>query len=87
MNMKHALRVLAVAVVVIGLGVWIALGAGLGWTKTSKAVMETDPVTGLVYPVYTTGFYPGADFLAGILALGGVFFAASFLARSRPNGN
>ena len=85
--MRRILRVLAVVVVVIGFGIWLALGAGLGWSKTSKTIMKTDPVTELAYPVYKSGFYPGADFLAAVAALGVVFFAASFLAGSQRNTN
>jgi hypothetical protein len=43
---------------------WTAAGMNPGWTKTSVSTMETDPITGIKYPVWKKQFVPGVDLLA-----------------------
>ena len=81
--MKKALRLLALVVALGAAITWVVTGANRGWTKTSLVTQKTDPVTGIEYPVSTSKFLPGVDFLgaAGIatVALAGT----SFLFRSK----
>lgn len=62
------------ALVTLGtVGWWAAAGAHLGWTKSYVTVEQTDPVTGIVYPVRVERLVPGVDILvAGVAA--GTFF-------------
>jgi hypothetical protein len=79
--MKRALRILALLVVLAGVGLWTLCGQNHGWTKTSKAVEQVDPVTEIRYPKEEKGFYPGVDFLVLATLAGAGLFAGSFLLR------
>ena len=85
--MKKTLRILALLVALAALITWAVTGANRGWTKTSLVTNQTDPVTGIVYPVSTSKFLPGVDFLgaAAIVAVGLAGF--SFLFRSKKSIN
>lgn len=74
---------LALLIVLFGVGLWVGKGVNVGWTKTSIAIMQTDPVTEIRYPTYKSGFYPGIDFLAMCLLLGGGLYGASFAVRRK----
>lgn len=81
--MRTALRLTALAVVVVGLAFWFFGGPNLGWTKTRVAVTRQDPVTEMEYIEWQRNFVPGVDFLAGCAGAAGVLFAASWLAKGR----
>ena len=81
--MKRALQMAAVVFAVAGVGLWLALGADRGWTKTSVAIERIDPVTDLHYPEYKKGFFPGVDFLAVSLAVSVALFGSSWLMRNK----
>jgi hypothetical protein len=58
---------------------WAFAGMNTGWTKTSVSTMETDPITGIEYPVWNKQFIPGVDLLAA-----GTGCAAALLGLSFP---
>jgi hypothetical protein len=83
--MKKALRILALAVVLVAVAIWAATGANRGWTKTSVPVKTLDEVTGIEGITYQKKFLPGVDFL-GAAGVGAIFLAgASFLFRNKNN--
>jgi len=75
---RRFLRIMSVALAVLSLLVWIALGANRGWTKTSVTTWVKDQVTGLDGPVIKERFVPGLDLLGaaglGALLLCGISF-------------
>jgi hypothetical protein len=77
--MPAFLRIAALILFLALLGWWIAAGMNPGWTKTSVATMETDPVTGIEYPVWKKQFVPGVDLLAAGTGCAAAFVALSFL--------
>lgn len=77
--MKNVLLLLAALCAVAVLGVWFALGAHTGWTKTSVAIQKVDPVTEISYAEYENRFVPGVDFLAAGLIGSGLLGAAGLL--------
>ena len=77
--MPAFLRILALILWITLLVWWAAAGMNLGWTKTSVSTMETDPVTGIKYPVWKKQFVPGVDLLgAGTICAAGLI-GISFL--------
>lgn len=62
------LRTAALLLLVGIVGVWIALGAHTGWTRTLDPITKIDPVTEIEYTEYEKRFVPGIDFLGGGLA-------------------
>lgn len=82
--MKRTLQILALLVLLITVGAWLATGANRGWTKTSVAVKTLDPVTGIDGISYQKKFLPGVDLLGagvlGAIVLGG----ASLFFRNKP---
>lgn len=78
--MKVAIRALALIILIATLGSWAALGANLGWTKTSTQEMLVDPVTEIEYPgPIKEAFLPGVEFLALGIGAAIVLFGVSFL--------
>lgn len=77
--MPAFLRIAALVLFLALLGWWAAAGMNPGWTKTSVATMETDPVTGIEYPVWKKQFVPGVDFLGAGLAGSVLVFSTGFL--------
>jgi hypothetical protein len=81
--MKKALRILALAVVLVAVLTWAVTGANRGWTKTSVPVKTLDEVTGIEGITYQKKFLPGVDFLgaafggAALLAGASLFFRKS----------
>ncbi len=77
--MRKTIRLLALAVAVAGIAVWLLTGAHRGWTKTSIEQRTRDEVTGLEAVSYEKGFVAGLDFLGAVLlgsvALVGVSWA------------
>lgn len=83
--MKRTLQILAATIAIGSLGVWAALGANRGWTKTSRVVKTLDEVTGIEGIIYEKQFQPGVDFLgAGLLGAGFLAGASIFF---RPKNN
>ena len=76
---KTILRICAVIAALGSLGLWLAMGANRGWTKTSVPVKRTDEITGISVDEYQKRFVPGVELLGAAL-MGAVFLAgASFL--------
>lgn len=61
MKPSFVLRVLAAALAVGGVGVWLATGAHRGWTRTSEVEMRRDEITGIDYPVRREKFTAGIE--------------------------
>lgn len=57
----RALRISAVAVLLVGLGLWIRSGARLGWTQTSVVTLQHDEITGIDFPVRRDAFVAGVE--------------------------
>jgi hypothetical protein len=77
--MPATLRIAALVLFLALLGWWTAAGMNPGWTKTSVATMETDPVTEIEYPVWKKQFVPGVDLLAAGTGCAAALVALSFL--------
>ena len=58
---SFVLRVLAAALAVGGVGVWLATGAHRGWTRTSEVEIRRDEITGINYPVRREKFTAGIE--------------------------
>ena len=65
-------------IALVVLAFWFFGGPNLGFTKTSVAHIEKDPVTEIETPRYEKRFVPGVDFLAAGLGLA-VVLAGSFI--------
>lgn len=65
------------------LGVWLATGRHLGWTKTEVTRIERDEITGLDYPIREDKLVAGIDMLGLGLGLAGSFALASRALRPR----
>ena len=76
------LRILAAALAVGGVGVWLATGAHRGWTRTSEVEMRRDEITGIDYPVRREKFTAGIEI--PFVALGGAALLAVGAALLRP---
>ena len=77
--MKTLLRAVALLIAVGVVGFWLYAGASRGWTKTSVAHKEKDPVTEIEVDRYEKKFVPGVDFLAGGLLVAALAGGSSFL--------
>lgn len=77
--MPAFLRLAALVLWLALIGWWAAAGMNPGWTKTSVSTMETDPVTGIEYPVWKKQFVPGVDLLAAGTGCAAALVALSFL--------
>jgi len=82
--MRRALQIVALVVALSALAFWAARGANRGWTITDKKVTTLDEVTGLEGITYEKGFWPGVDFLGGVLLGAGALAGASLLIRNKP---
>ncbi len=83
--MRTALRLSAVAVLLVGTVFWLFGGPNLGWTKTSVPVVLKDAVTDMEYTEWQENFVPGVDFLAACAVVSAILGAAGWLApRRRP---
>ncbi|HEY9250033.1 MAG TPA: hypothetical protein VIO38_12915 [Rariglobus sp.] len=71
-RLSLVLRLTAAAALLAVLGLWAATGARLGWTQTSKVVVQHDEITGIDFPVREKTFVAGVE----VLALGTGFAAA-----------
>jgi hypothetical protein len=81
--MKKSLRILASALPVAAIAVWLATGINRGWTKTAVPIKKLDEVTGIEGIEYQSRFVPGVDFLAAAVLGSGTLLAASFLFRPK----
>jgi hypothetical protein len=79
--MRTTLRVAALLLALVIIAFWFFGGANHGWTKTSVAHKQKDPVTELEVDVYESRFVPGIDFLGGGLAVVALVAGSSFLFR------
>ena len=77
--MKRSLRWFAGSLALVSVAAWLALGANLGWTKTSVMVRTLDPVTGLESADYRPKFLPGIELLVVALAGAGGLASVPFL--------
>lgn len=82
-RLSLALRLAAAAAFLAVLGVWTATGAHLGWTQTSKIVVQRDDITGIDFPVREKTFVAGIEVLAGGAGLAAALAAASVFTRRR----
>jgi hypothetical protein len=83
--MRTTLRWLAAGLAFCSLAFWFFGGPNLGWTKTSVALPQKDPVTEQEYVVWEKRFLPGVDFLAAAWAVAAIAFGASFLIPKQPS--
>ena len=81
--MKSALRLLALAILLVAIGYWLATGANRGWTKTSVPVKTVDDVTGIEGVTYQKKFIPGVEFLAVAAAASVLCAGLSLLFRTK----
>ena len=79
-RLSGILRWSALAVMALGLTVWVAAGARVGWTQTSIVTMQHDQLTGIDYPVRAAAFRPGVEIpllaTATAAMLGGIAWVA-----------
>jgi hypothetical protein len=85
--MRTILRLVALAIALGGLVLWLFGGPNLGWTKTSIDRIEKDPVTGLEGHFPEDRLLLGVDFLGGCLLVAGLLAGTSFLFRKREAGS
>ena len=71
------LRLLALAVLLTGLGWWLADGARLGWTRTSVEVMHRDEITEIEYPVSRDALVADVEFPVAGVAIAAALFGLS----------
>ena len=84
LNLANSLRGAALALLVGGMGVWLATGAHLGFTQTSVVTMKRDEITGIDYPERRPGFVAGIEFPLGT-AGAAIVLALLSLAADRRN--
>jgi hypothetical protein len=85
--MPTYLRITALVLWLGLLGWWAVAGMNPGWTKTSVSTMETDPITGIEYPVWKKQFVPGVDLVAAGTGCAAALVALSFLPLRKRNPN
>jgi len=76
---KSILQSLSATILISAAITWFALGANVGWTKTSKPVKSVDEVTGIEGIAYAKTFVPGMDFLIGAVLLRGLLFGVRLM--------
>ncbi|MCE2861790.1 MAG: hypothetical protein RIR76_3291 [Verrucomicrobiota bacterium] len=82
--LPFVLRVVATALAVGGVGVWLATGAHRGWTRTSEVEMRRDEITGIDFPVRRDKFTAGVEI--PLAALGGAALLTVAAVVLRPRG-
>ena len=82
--MRTLLRAVAAVIAVGVVGFWCFAGMNRGWTKTSVAHKEKDPVTEIEVDRYEKKFVPGVDFLGAGLAVAVLAGGCSYLFRKKP---
>lgn len=81
--MRTHFQMLGLALALLTTVFWFFGGPHFGWTQTSRARIEKDPVTELEYPVIEKRFVPGLDFVGAGVGAGALSFAVSFLFKRR----
>jgi ABC-type transporter Mla subunit MlaD len=87
-RLTRVLRSSAAALFILGIGVWVATGARLGWTQTSAVTMHHDEITGIVYPVRQPAFIAGVEIplvgtaIAAALAGAGILYRRTATVRA-----
>jgi polyisoprenoid-binding protein YceI len=81
--LSHPLRWSALGVLAAGFLVWMAGGARVGWTQTSKVVMQHDELTGIEYPVRHDAFRPGVEFPVAAIAIAAALAGLGYIAPRR----
>lgn len=81
--MRRLLQITAILTALASAGIWAALGANRGWTKTSVPVKTLDEVTGIEGITYEKQFRPGLDFLGAGLIGSGVLAGTSMFVRKK----
>jgi hypothetical protein len=81
--MRIALRLVALAVLLVGTALWFFGGPNTGWTKTSVPKKQIEEATGLEQTVWEKRFVPGVDFLAAAALLAGICCGGSFIFRKK----
>ncbi|MBM3842491.1 MAG: hypothetical protein FJ397_04380 [Verrucomicrobia bacterium] len=84
LNLANGLRGAALALLIGGLGVWLATGAHLGFTQTSVVTMKRDEITGIDYPERRPRLVAGIEFPLGT-AGAAILLALLSLAAERRN--
>ncbi len=84
--MKRTLQILALAVALGAVGIWLATGANRAWTKTEVQVKTLDEVTGIEGISYRKKFQPGVDFLGAAFG-GAALLAGASLFFRKPKTN
>jgi hypothetical protein len=79
--MRKKIRLAALLLALIVIGLWFFKGHNTGWTATKVFVPVHDPVTGIDGTVEQPKFVPGVDFLVVGLGLAALQFASSFIVR------
>jgi hypothetical protein len=79
--MRKKLRIAAVVLALVVVGIWYDLGHNTGWTKNKIFKPVHDPVTGLDGSVEEQKFVPGVDFLVIGFGLAALPFGSSFIIR------
>jgi hypothetical protein len=83
--MRQTLQILAPSVALISVGLWLALGANRGWTKTRVPIKTVEEVTGIESVSYEQRFVPGVEFLGAALFLALLLGGCSLLVRRPKN--
>jgi hypothetical protein len=82
-RMKTILRILALLVLLAGLGFWLSAGRHTGWSQNQVPVKKKDPITEIEFEEYEKRYVPGVDFLAGVFGAAGALLTAAFFARKK----
>jgi len=85
--MKKTLRIVALIVLLGGLGFWAAKGGNTGFTKNRVEVKTMDEVTGIEAIAYEDRFVPGVEFLGGAILGAGALWGVSLLFNRNRNTN
>lgn len=84
--MRRIFLASGIIVAVVGLNIWILMGANRGWTKTSEMITVTDEVTGLEGVNHEVKFKPGVDFLGAAFGAGFLLCAIGlFMKKQKPH--
>ena len=76
----------AAALAVVSVGLWFALGANRGWTKTTRTHMEKDPtLDNMEVQVIEKHFSPGVELLGAGLFAAAALAGISFAFKTKPN--
>jgi hypothetical protein len=83
--MRKLLRIVALVVLLGGLGFWFAKGANTGWTKNRVEKKTVDEVTGIEAVSYEERLVPGVEFLGGAVVGAGALAGLSLLFGRKKN--